>query len=114
MSSVASVRTGEAKSVVSVCQLLTDIRRRRPLNQTLYGLVVVLIVVNLLIFVLLTFSLLPQSSYIKGFFFKKIHHKQVHYQLLQSLVEGPPAANVREKLAHLDHALSLPCTDGGN
>ena len=45
---------------------------------------------------------------------KKIHHKQVHYQLLQSLVEGPPAANVREKLAHLDHALSLPCTDGGN
>ena len=45
---------------------------------------------------------------------KKIHHKQVHYQLLQSLIEGPPAANVREKLAHLDHALSLPCTDGGN
>ena len=36
MSSVASVCTGEAKSVVSVCQLLTDIRRRRPLNQTLY------------------------------------------------------------------------------
>ena len=45
---------------------------------------------------------------------KKIHHKQVHYQLLQSLVEGPPAANVREKLAYLDHALNLPCTDGGN
>ena len=59
--SIASVRTGEAKSVVQVCQLLTDIRRRRPLNQALYELVIVLIVVNLLIFVLLIFLLLPQS-----------------------------------------------------